>query len=49
MLDPKLLRSDLELVARQLGRRGYALDVAGLAELEALRKDIQTRAQDLQS
>ena len=49
MLDPKLLRSDLDLVARKLGRRGYVLDVAGLAELEELRKDIQTRAQNLQA
>jgi len=49
MLDPKLLRSDLDLVAQKLARRGYALDVAGLAALEELRKDIQTRAQDLQA
>ena len=49
MLDPKLLRSDLDLVARQLGRRGYALDTAGLAELEEQRKEIQTRAQNLQA
>ena len=49
MLDPKLLRSDLELVAQKLARRGYTLDVAGLAALEELRKEIQTRAQNLQS
>ncbi len=49
MLDPKLLRSDLELVARQLGRRGYTLDTAGLAALEEQRKEIQTRAQNLQA
>jgi seryl-tRNA synthetase len=49
MLDPKLLRADLDLVARALARRGYQLDVAGLAALEAQRKDIQTRAQDLQA
>lgn len=49
MLDPKLLRSDLDRVAQQLARRGYPLDVAGLAGLENLRKDIQTRAQTLQT
>ncbi|MFZ5755648.1 MAG: serine--tRNA ligase [Pseudomonadota bacterium] len=49
MLDPKLLRAELALVAGKLGRRGYALDVAGLTALEELRKDIQTRAQNLQA
>jgi seryl-tRNA synthetase len=49
MLDPKLLRSDLELVGKSLGRRGYVLDVAGLATLEDQRKEIQTRAQTLQA
>ncbi len=49
MLDPKLLRSDLDLVAKTLARRGYALDVAGLAALEDSRKEIQTRAQNLQT
>lgn len=49
MLDPKLLRSDLDLVAQKLARRGYALDVQGLAALEAQRRDIQARAQDLQT
>ncbi len=49
MLDPKLLRSDLELVARKLARRGYALDIAGLAALEEQRKEIQTHAQNLQA
>ncbi|MCL4851958.1 MAG: hypothetical protein KJZ78_11340, partial [Bryobacteraceae bacterium] len=49
MLDPKLLRSDLDQVAQQLARRGYTLDVAGLAALEELRKEIQTRAQNLQT
>ncbi|MFZ5722886.1 MAG: serine--tRNA ligase [Pseudomonadota bacterium] len=49
MLDPKLLRSELDAVAQKLGRRGYALDVAGLSALEELRKEIQTRAQNLQA
>ena len=35
MLDPKLLRADLDAVAAQLGRRGFVLDTARIAELEA--------------
>ena len=31
MIDPKLLRSDPEAVARNLARRGFALDVARAA------------------
>jgi seryl-tRNA synthetase len=49
MLDPKLLRTDLEQTARRLSRRGYRLDVAGLTALEARRKAMQVRTQELQS
>ena len=35
MLDPKLLRSDLPLVAERLARRGFTLDTARLAALES--------------
>lgn len=49
MLDPKLLRSELELVAQKLGRRGFLLDVSLLTELEELRREVQTRAQNLQN
>jgi len=49
MLDPKLLRTDLDGVAAQLARRGFTLDTAKLAELEARRKDLQVRTQELQS
>ena len=38
MLDPKLLRSDLQAVARALQRRGFSLDVAAYASLEERRK-----------
>ena len=38
MLDPKLLRTDPEAVARNLARRGYTLDVAALKALEDKRK-----------
>ncbi|MCG6966250.1 MAG: serine--tRNA ligase [Chromatiaceae bacterium] len=49
MLDPKLLRNDLERIAGVLARRGYALDIARLNELEAQRKALQIDAQDLQN
>ena len=48
MLDPKLLRSNLDEVARQLGRRGYQLDTQGLAALEEKRKRVQVIAQQFQ-
>ncbi|MGH8275959.1 MAG: serine--tRNA ligase [Steroidobacteraceae bacterium] len=38
MIDPKLLRSDPDAVARNLARRGYRLDVQGLKALEDQRK-----------
>ncbi|MGB5743188.1 MAG: serine--tRNA ligase [Sedimenticolaceae bacterium] len=49
MLDPKLLRSDLDGVATALARRGFTLDTARLAELEAQRKALQVEAQALQN
>jgi seryl-tRNA synthetase len=49
MLDPKLLRSDLEGVAGQLARRGFTLDTAHIAALEARRKTAQVETQDLQN
>jgi seryl-tRNA synthetase len=49
MLDPKLIRSELETVAKRLSHRGFTLDVAQLTELENKRKDLQVRTQDLQS
>jgi seryl-tRNA synthetase len=38
VIDPKVLRSDPEAVARNLARRGFALDVAALRALEEKRK-----------
>ncbi|MBV8143929.1 MAG: serine--tRNA ligase [Gammaproteobacteria bacterium] len=38
MIDPKLLRSDPDAVARNLARRGFVLDVAALRALEEQRK-----------
>jgi seryl-tRNA synthetase len=49
MLDPRLLRSDLDRIAAQLARRGYQLDVERIAVLEARRKELQVRSQELQN
>ena len=49
MLDPKLLRNDLEWVAQQLLRRGFVLDTDSLQALEERRKDIQVQTQGLQA
>ena len=48
MLDPHLLRNELESVAARLARRGVRLDVERLAALEGARKETQVRAQALQ-
>ncbi|MFP4561229.1 MAG: serine--tRNA ligase, partial [Thiohalorhabdus sp.] len=49
MLDPHLLREDPEGVAEALAKRGYPLDVAAWRELEARRKEQQTRVEELQA
>ena len=49
MLDPKLLRTDLENIALQLARRGFTLDTESLSTLEEKRKIIQVDTQELQS
>ncbi|WP_455221762.1 serine--tRNA ligase [Kaarinaea lacus] len=49
MLDPKLIRSELDNVAGQLARRGFQLDVAAISALEDERKAIQVETQQLQS
>ena len=49
MLDPKLIRTQLDTVATQLGRRGFALDTGKLEQLEAERKAIQVRTEELQA
>jgi seryl-tRNA synthetase len=49
MLDPKLLRHALEDTVHQLARRGFILDAAAFAALEAKRKEVQIRAQELQA
>ncbi|MET0087173.1 MAG: serine--tRNA ligase [Sedimenticola sp.] len=49
MLDPRLLRNDLENTAQQLARRNVQLDVSLIASLEAKRKALQVSAQELQN
>lgn len=49
MLDPKLLRSDLEQVAQRLAKRGFTLDVTQFDALEARRRDLQTETEQLQN
>ena len=49
MLDPKLLRTEPDRVAANLGRRGFQLDLAALAALEERRKDIQVRTDALRA
>lgn len=49
MLDPKLLRTNLRDVAATLKRRGVSLDVGAIEKLEARRKELQMRTQELQN
>jgi seryl-tRNA synthetase len=49
MLDIQLLRKDLDGVAKRLADRGYILDVAAFSALEAERRAIQTRTEELQA
>lgn len=49
MLDSKLLRTQPQDMADRLAIRGFVLDVARLEELEAQRKDVQTRTEQLQA
>ena len=49
MLDPKLLRTDPESVARNLARRGFVLDVERVRALEERRKVAQVSADETRS
>jgi seryl-tRNA synthetase len=49
MLDPKRLRTDLDEVAAQLARRGFALDVEKIRALEQRRKTLQVETEQLQN
>ena len=47
MLDPKLLRNELDAVAANLARRGFVLDRDRFSSLEADRKRLQTDVESL--
>jgi seryl-tRNA synthetase len=49
MLDPKLLRTDIDAVAKNLAKRGFELDVEQYNTLEEERKAIQVETQELQN
>ena len=49
MLDPKILRADIDQVAEQLLRRGFTLDKEYFSGLEQRRKALQVETQDLQN
>jgi len=49
MLDPKLLRTEPEAVARALARRSFVLDLKTYSTLENKRKEIQTRMEQLRN
>ena len=49
MLDPKLLRNDLDSVVAQLTRKGVTFDVAAYQALETKRKSLQLETESLQN
>jgi len=49
MLDTQLLRTNIDAVFQRLATRGYTLDTATFQTLDAERKTLQTRTQDLQA
>jgi seryl-tRNA synthetase len=49
MLDPALLRGQLDVVAERLATRGFDLDTAAIEALEAERKAAQIETQELQN
>jgi seryl-tRNA synthetase len=49
MLEIQQLRNDLNIVTEALAKRGYTFPVSAFNALEAERKTIQTKTQDLQA
>ena len=49
MIDPKLLRTELDTVAEKLAKRGYELDKAFWQQVEEQRKSIQVNTEELQA
>lgn len=48
MLDPKLLRNEIEKTAAALAKRGFTLDVDRINQLESQRKTLEISTQELQ-
>lgn len=49
MIDPQLIRNDLDNVAKQLAKRGFTLDTTQLTALESQRKAVQVETEALQA
>lgn len=49
MLDPQLLRTDLDTVVKRLASRGFDFDAAGFQALEDQRKSLQVKTEELQN
>ncbi|MDP2325008.1 MAG: serine--tRNA ligase [Gammaproteobacteria bacterium] len=49
MLDPRLLRADLDGVRANLARRGFVLDTSAFQSLEERRKTVQVRVEELRN
>ncbi len=49
MLDLQLIRKDLDGVVRRLAERGFTFDAAAFSALEAERREIQIRTEEMQS
>ena len=49
MIDIQLLRNDIAAVAKRLATRGYVLDESAFSALEARRKEIQTKTEQLRA
>jgi len=49
MLDPQLLRKDLDSVVKRLARRGFTFDIERFNSLESRRKSVQTETETLQA
>jgi len=48
MLDPKLLRTEPDTVAKRLAKRGFTFDAEAFSSLESRRRELQTRSEELQ-
>jgi len=49
MIDPKILKENIQSCKDNLAKRGYSLDDKKFLSLENQRKDLQTKVEDLQS